>query len=205
MTIKINCPSCEATFQVREQYAGKKMKCPKCSAVVTVPSAEPEEEDAIQTAPAARRTNVAAGDPELLNPEPETARTRACPECGKQISATATTCRFCKTLLEPAEDEGEADEERDEEPERRRSKFKPCPRCGARGAKRVLWTPWGSFYGPAMFTHVRCPECGYGYNGKTGGSNLIPAIIFVTVPLIGIILILVGLGFVLYLKLVVGK
>jgi predicted RNA-binding Zn-ribbon protein involved in translation (DUF1610 family) len=205
MTIKLSCPSCQATFQVREQYAGKKMKCPKCSAVVTVPSEESPEEGAIQSTPTVRRTNVTAEDPELLNPDPETVRTRACPECGKKIPVTATTCRFCKTLLEPAEEEEGAEEERDEEPERRRSKFKPCPRCGAYGAKRVVWTPWGSFYGPAMFTHVRCPECRYGYNGKTGGSNLIPAIIFVTVPLVGIILILAGLGYVLYLKLVIGK
>jgi hypothetical protein len=62
--------------------------------------------------------------------------------------------------------------------------FKPCPRCGAEGAKRVLFTPWGSFYGPALFNHVRCPECRCAYNGRSGGSNLIPAILFVAVPLI---------------------
>jgi predicted Zn finger-like uncharacterized protein len=204
MNIKVSCPSCEASFQVREQYAGKKMKCPKCSAVVTVPSPESPEEAAIQSAPVVRRTK-ATEEPELLNPEPETARTRACPECGKKISVTATTCRFCQTVLEPAEEEEEAVEEEEEEPERQRSKYKPCPRCGARGAKRVVWTAWGSFYGPALFSHVRCPKCGYGYNGKSGGSNLIPAIIFVTVPLVGIFFILAGLGYVLYLKLVVGQ
>ena len=46
----------------------------------------------------------------------------------------------------------------------------------------MLFTPWGSFYGPALFNHVRCPECRYAYNGRTGRSNLIPAIIFVTIP-----------------------
>jgi len=51
----------------------------------------------------------------------------------------------------------------------------------------VKWTFWGSFYGPAMFTHVRCPECDYAHTGRTGGSNLIPAIVFVAVPLIGIL------------------
>jgi predicted Zn finger-like uncharacterized protein len=166
MTIRLSCPSCEASFQVREEYAGKRMKCPKCSAVVTVPSEEPAAEEAIQPTPAIRRAKDE--DPVLLNPEEE-------------------------------------EELEDEDVERRRSKFKPCPRCRAWGAKRVVWTPWGSFYGPAMFTHVRCPKCGYGYNGKTGGSNLIPAIIFVTVPAIGICLILVALAWVLYYKLVIGK
>jgi predicted RNA-binding Zn-ribbon protein involved in translation (DUF1610 family) len=75
--------------------------------------------------------------------------------------------------------------------------YKPCPQCGATGAKRVLWTAWGSFYGPAMFTHVRCPECGYKYNGRSGRSNLIPAIIFVTVPLLGILGILGGIVYML--------
>ena len=60
----------------------------------------------------------------------------------------------------------------------------------------MKWTPWGSYYGPALFTHVRCPECGYTYNGRTGHSNLIPIIIFVTIPVLGI----AGLiGYILYI------
>ena len=66
----------------------------------------------------------------------------------------------------------------------KRKSFKACPRCGTVGAKRVLFTPWGSFYGPALFNHVRCPECRYAYNGRSGGSNLIPAVLFVTIPLL---------------------
>ena len=69
-------------------------------------------------------------------------------------------------------------------PPLKRGSFKPCPRCGAEGAKRVLFTPWGSFYGPALFNHVRCPECGHAYNGRSGGSNLIPAVLFVAIPLV---------------------
>jgi hypothetical protein len=48
----------------------------------------------------------------------------------------------------------------------------------------VTWTIWGSFYGPALFNHVRCPECRYAYNGRSGRSNLVPAIFFVTIPAI---------------------
>ncbi len=82
----------------------------------------------------------------------------------------------------------------DEEIAANHSKYKPCPRCGEEGAKRVKWTPWGSFYGPALLTHVRCPGCGYAYNGKTGGSNLIFAIIFVTIPMLVILGILGALA-----------
>ena len=62
----------------------------------------------------------------------------------------------------------------------------------------MLWTAWGSFYGPAMFTHVCCPDCNYRYNGKTGGSNLIPAILFFTAPLIGILAIIGAVVYILY-------
>src|SRR5260370_159857 len=75
---------------------------------------------------------------------------------------------------EPAEDL----EDYDRRPRRRKIDYKPCPRCGAGGATRVTWTPWGSFYGPALLTHVRCPGCGYAYNGRTGRSNVVGVIFF---------------------------
>src|SRR5262249_3435469 len=106
-----------------------------------------------------------------------------------------------KTWLEEEEEEEERDEdERDEEEDRPRSRWKPCPRCDARGARRVTWTPWGSFYGPALFSHVRCRECGYAYNGRTGGSNLHWAIIFGMVPLILILGIVGGVVYLLHSK-----
>jgi hypothetical protein len=157
MSILVKCPECQTKIRVREEYAGKRMKCPKCQGPVPVPAAEPAAEEEA---------------PVVVKPSGSV----ACPECGKFNRATAPVCRFCRAPLRDDVDQSS-------------SEYEPCPRCGATGAKRVLWTPWGSFYGPAMFTHVRCPECGYGYNGRTGASNLIPAIIFVTVPLIGIILI----------------
>ena len=93
----------------------------------------------------------------------------------------------------------EVEDDPDEDlPPRRQQGFKPCPRCGAEGARRVLWTPWGSFYGPALFSHVRCPECRCGYNGRTGGSNLIPAIVFVTIPSLMIAGLLAFMAWVIY-------
>jgi hypothetical protein len=62
----------------------------------------------------------------------------------------------------------------------------------------VTWTFWGSFYGPALLTHVRCRECGGTYNGRTGGSNLIPAILFVTVALVLICVMLSIIGWIVW-------
>ncbi len=42
--IKLSCPKCGVTLKVRAQFAGKKIKCPKCSAACPVPAAPAEAE-----------------------------------------------------------------------------------------------------------------------------------------------------------------
>jgi predicted Zn finger-like uncharacterized protein len=168
MPVSITCPGCQTTLRVREELAGKKVKCPRCAQVVTVPG----RKEVIEAAADEREEGVTEVKP--------IARKKAGPARARPD--------------EPEEDD-RADRD-DREEERPRSKYKPCPQCGARGARRLKWTWWGSFYGPAIFTHVRCPDCGYCYNGRSGGSNLIPAIIFVTIPAL---LILGVLGFIVYL------
>jgi DNA-directed RNA polymerase subunit M/transcription elongation factor TFIIS len=171
MAISTQCPGCSAPLQLRDENAGKNIKCPRCGHIFRVPS------------------QSVARDPD---PEPAP-------------SAAAVVEEEDVPLLEPARarrrdrDRDEDDRDEDDRPlarkrrEREESEYQPCPRCDAEGAERVTWTPWGSFYGPALFSHVRCPECGYAYNGKTGGSNLIPAIVFVTIPLLLIVGIIAGL------------
>lgn len=39
MPIRFTCPSCSAPFNVPDDKAGKKTKCPKCASMLTVPSA----------------------------------------------------------------------------------------------------------------------------------------------------------------------
>jgi predicted Zn finger-like uncharacterized protein len=167
MPLTVTCSSCKTSLRIKDEYAGKKVKCPKCSQVIDTRAQEEEE---IEEA-------VVAESPA------DEGETQRCPECGKEVSARASICKFCQAeLVEPAR---EADEEEEEEPApRKKGKWKPCPKCGARGAKRVDWTFWGSFYGPRLLSHVRCPECGYQYNGKTGGSNLVWAIGCTAIPAI---------------------
>lgn len=155
MTTTMKCPGCETPLRLRDDMAGKKIKCPRCARVLTVPAA-------VEEAPVVEEIMA---EP----PKKKPARRRR------------------------------IEEDRDEEDSiRSRSKYKPCPRCGESGATRVIWTPWGSFYGPALFTHVRCPECGCKYNGRSGRSNLIPAIIFVTIPAALILAIFGFVGWMVY-------
>ncbi len=64
--IEFNCPACQATLRLgNPALAGKKIKCPKCGAVVTVPApAEPE------------LPMMELAEPEMLEPEPVPAAIR---------------------------------------------------------------------------------------------------------------------------------
>jgi DNA-directed RNA polymerase subunit M/transcription elongation factor TFIIS len=186
MSATMNCPGCKTLLRIREEMAGKKIKCPRCAHIVAIPA----------KGTAAVVTLEEVVEPEervTAKPESKTqakpATTRPCPKCGERIPVEARKCRYCKAVIaeEEVEELDEAEDEEEDAPAKKHSKYKPCPRCGEVGAKRVVWTAWGSFYGPAMFTHVRCPECGCKYNGKSGRSNLIPAIIFVSLPLLFIL------------------
>lgn len=75
------------------------------------------------------------------------------------------------------------EEEWDDEPSApRRGKYEDCPHCGCPGhADRVSFTWWGGALGPALFTHVRCRECGSCYNGKTGGDNTTGIIVYTAI------------------------
>jgi predicted RNA-binding Zn-ribbon protein involved in translation (DUF1610 family) len=177
MPLNITCPGCRATLRVREEYAGQQMKCPRCGGSVPVTASEPLTVEPVQDV-------VAAGPSPGARPE---GPTKPCPACHHDILRSARKCRYCGTWLDEPEDDYEDDDDRPRS-------YKPCPRCGSPEAERVVFTFWGSFYGPALLTHVRCPECGYSYNGRTGRSNLVPAITFVAVPLILIVAILTGLA-----------
>jgi predicted RNA-binding Zn-ribbon protein involved in translation (DUF1610 family) len=118
-----------------------------------------------------------------------------CPKCGQQVQPTSDRPRALPppipTVL-PARQPVPADYD-DRKAARAYSSFAPCPRCGSANAERVVWTIWGSFYGPALLHHVQCLNCGNKYNGRSGRSNLIPAAIFLLVPLVLILAIIGGL------------
>lgn len=216
MSISLKCSGCGSALKVPDAFAGKKVKCPKCAGVIVVPAAAEEEdfapvevlpEERIREAPAAKgRKPSLPPDDEEEEEEREDPKRRT-KKTGIREGRDRDRVRDDRDSHRERVTEGKKggkrryeDEDEEDERDEKRSKFKPCPRCGARGAKRVLWTAWGSFYGPAMFSHVRCPDCAYCYNGKSGRSNLVPAIIFVLLPLIGIGAIIGGIVYILFAR-----
>jgi hypothetical protein len=163
MSILLRCQSCHKPLKVKEELAGKKVKCPSCGQSVPVPLPEVEAE----------------AEPEPVVAEMEEAVTAAKPR-GKPDRAAP----------------------KDESKPTGPSKWVPCPKCGTPDPKRVKFTFWGSFYGPKLFNHVRCQQCQATYNGRTGGSNILPAIGCVMVPLMGILLIIAALGSYAYYQMV---
>ena len=185
MAFQTTCPGCKTELRIREEYVGKKLKCPRCSEVLTVPAprAEPVVEQVFDAQVIKPPVAPVAMPAELVEVEAVPNR-RRCPRCDEPLHIDDERCPRCRLRL---------NDDRD----RRLPDYRPCPKCGGEEPTKVTWTPWGSFYGPALFNHVRCRECGFGYNGLTGKSNLIPAIFFVTVPAVLIVGILVALLWVL--------
>lgn len=106
-----------------------------------------------------------------------------CPRCQGTTSVHAIQATPPAPAAQPvAYDLGPDDYDREPEGDDFASEWVACPRCGAQESERVLWTFWGSFYGPALFDHVECPACGTRYNGRTGRSNFVPALIFTLIP-----------------------
>jgi S1-C subfamily serine protease len=69
MSVVCQCPSCKAKYQLGDQYAGRKIKCPKCSAVVEVPAAQEVKPVAdVVPAPAAPRKPAAAVSTATVKP-----------------------------------------------------------------------------------------------------------------------------------------
>jgi ribosomal protein S27E len=196
MPIQVNCKSCKAKLKLGDHLAGKKIKCPKCATVLLVPKPEDEEEreQRFSEAPIAspkKKAKIAVDEDE----EDQDERPR-----GKKDRAPVKDgFKSTKARNRQVEDDDDDDAPRKKK-KGKKTKYQDCPQCGASDPARVLWTPWGSFYGPAMLSHVRCTECNHHYNGRTGGSNTLGIVVFVTMPLIGIICLIGAIFYVLYTR-----
>ena len=57
------------------------------------------------------------------------------------------------------------------------SSYAPCPRCGG-CAEPVKFTWWGGAIGPKILKHVKCSNCRYACNGKTGKDTTTGILIY---------------------------
>jgi hypothetical protein len=113
--IKFSCPACKVSLKVSDTIAGKKIKCPKCAAVVAVPSAS-----ASPAAPAAA--------PAALKPALPAAKPAVPPPVAQKPSAPVKP----PVPLAPApldiSDMGESNFENDEKEQPAPTKYKKAPK-----------------------------------------------------------------------------
>ncbi len=103
MPINAACSKCQHTISVRSEFAGKKIKCPKCQAVIQLPGGVPAEVGATAGAGAAR-SSAPTGPRQRHNPLLDLLDTsgveaapvgQTCPNCGKEIAPGNVLCMDC--------------------------------------------------------------------------------------------------------------
>src|SRR5262249_35984458 len=61
MSISLRCTGCRSTLKVRDELAGKKVKCPRCQTVLLVP--QPEEDALVEATVEKRRAKETKAEP----------------------------------------------------------------------------------------------------------------------------------------------
>jgi uncharacterized RDD family membrane protein YckC/DNA-directed RNA polymerase subunit M/transcription elongation factor TFIIS len=93
MTIRFDCQFCGKTLKADDTKAGKKVKCPSCEGLLSIPDLpvsaestlpEPEYLDDEIVEGSSKSAEIAKGK-----------RTIPCPMCDEPISSRETTCPFC--------------------------------------------------------------------------------------------------------------
>ncbi len=104
MTIAVQCGSCHKRFAAKDDLAGRKVKCPQCGAVLTIPKPRPEPEPAPQitslldeyemaSPPVGIAGSSSAGIAGSTGKEPGTEL--KCSSCGASLKAGSVICLEC--------------------------------------------------------------------------------------------------------------
>jgi ribosomal protein S27E len=168
--IHITCQHCSRDIRVADEHAGKRIRCPGCKEVLTLPA----------SASAPQPAKAAPVPSSIKKTAPPPIPKRRPPEDDDEEIAVAEAVD---------EDEEEDDEPRPRKRKRRKRRgrqgsYADCPNCDAPGdASPVGFTWWGGILGPRLLSHVRCNDCGTCYNGSSGKSNDTAILIYVLVSL----------------------
>jgi len=92
MAIRFDCEFCGKTLKADDSKAGKKVKCPSCEGLLTIPSLETESEPEIYDAEDAQDSD-SYQDMDELSDAP--AGKIPCPMCGEMKSRRAKVCPWC--------------------------------------------------------------------------------------------------------------
>jgi phage FluMu protein Com len=172
--IQLKCTHCgKDKITAPDSMAGKNARCPACKKILQIPAPEEETVTALE---------VVDEDDEEVKPAKRVTRRPA-----RDAVTAKAGVRRGQAADEDEEDdipEVEAAEDDDEEEERRprkkkrkrrrgpRGSYADCPQCGSPGqATKVIYTWWGGFLGPLIFSLVQCEHCGAQYNGTSGSDS----------------------------------
>jgi predicted RNA-binding Zn-ribbon protein involved in translation (DUF1610 family) len=86
MSISVTCPSCGTVASAPDRAAGRRVKCPKCSASLTVPTTS--NPPVVLTVPAQDSGSVR--------------KLKECPFCGEQVLEVAKKCKHCGETIDVA-------------------------------------------------------------------------------------------------------
>jgi DNA-directed RNA polymerase subunit RPC12/RpoP len=105
MPIKAHCGSCGATFQAKDSLAGKKVKCPKCSAPIIVGSSKVAGTVGNEKKAAVGAAGVRNPLLDLLDEADvkSAARGPLCPNCSTEMKRGAILCVNCGFNTETGE------------------------------------------------------------------------------------------------------
>lgn len=92
MSISVSCESCGKQLKVKDEAAGKRVKCPDCGKAVQIP-----QPDDVMDAEADYDNPFSGGG--ISSDGPDYDR-KPCPACGEMIVNTAAKCRFCGEIFD---------------------------------------------------------------------------------------------------------
>jgi len=87
MSVFLTCPTCGSRSKAPDGAAGRRVKCPKCGAILQVGNPAGTSLPPVRQPDSAR----AEGQPER----------RECPYCSETIMATARKCKHCGEIIDP--------------------------------------------------------------------------------------------------------
>jgi predicted RNA-binding Zn-ribbon protein involved in translation (DUF1610 family) len=95
VSIKVTCPSCNASLKTKDSLAGKRAKCPHCGNPIQIPGVAGEE---VHEAEEVGEFDFGGLDP---NQGEAVEGRKPCPMCGEMILEGAAKCRFCGEIFDP--------------------------------------------------------------------------------------------------------